>query len=209
MDREAVRREYDETAGDYDEEWASYVDATTRETLRRLTLPEEASVLDVGCGTGALLDELRRLDAGRFRVGVDLSPRMLSEAVRKTKGEVPVSAALAEALPFGDSTFDVVVSCNAFHFFVDPRSFLAEARRVLRPGGRLVVTDWCDDYWACWLCDYYLRFTNEAHTRIFGSEDLRSLLEETGFRVRRLDTYRVERIWGLMTVRARLPEEDP
>lgn len=205
MKREAVRREYDETAGDYDREWASYVDATTRETLRRLTLPEEASVLDVGCGTGALLDELRRLDAGRTLAGVDLSSRMLSQAAEKTEEAVLLSAAAAEKLPFDENDFDVVVSCNAFHFFVEPRSFIAEVRRVLRPGGRLVVTDWCDNYWACWLCDYYLRATTEAHTRIFGREDLREMLEQTGFEVRRLDTYRVEWIWGLMTVRARLP----
>jgi ubiquinone/menaquinone biosynthesis C-methylase UbiE len=204
VSREAVRREYDETAGDYDREWASYVDATTGETLRRLSLPGGARVLDVGCGTGALLNELRRLDAGRSLFGVDLSSCMLTEAARKTEGEVPLTGAVAEALPFDENEFDVVVSCNAFHFFLDPESFLAEVRRVLRPGGQLVVTDWCDDYWACWACDYYLRVTSEAHTRIFGREELRTLLDEAGFDVRRLDTYRIEWIWGLMTVRARL-----
>lgn len=204
-DIDAIRREYDETAREYDERWSYYIRATTRETLARLTLPDGARVLDVGCGTGALLDRLRQLDAGDVLAGVDLSPRMLSEAVRKTDRTIPVAAADAAHLPFSSREFDVVVSCNSFHFFIRPEQFLSEANRVLRPGGLLLITDWCDEYWACWLCDYYLRFTNEAHTQIFNRTEMRTLLEGEGFRVESMDSYKIDWLWGLMTVAATSP----
>jgi SAM-dependent methyltransferase len=92
--------------------------------------------LDVGCGTGqstvalmAIADEV---------VGVDRSEEMLLNA-KMAKGAT-YKCASAEALPFADSTFDLVTSGLAFHWFDQPK-FLKEAARVLRPGGWLSVYD--------------------------------------------------------------------
>jgi ubiquinone/menaquinone biosynthesis C-methylase UbiE len=94
-------------------------------------------VLDVGCGTGALLARLR--DATRGRVaGADPSPRMLEEARRALPADVELVHAAAEALPF-DGEFDLVVSNSALQWFRDAPGALARFRRALRPGGRAVI----------------------------------------------------------------------
>lgn len=96
-------------------------------------------VLDVGCGTGALTREAARRakPAGRV-VGLDKSANMLSVA-REKSPEIEWHHAEAEAIPFGEASFDVVLSQLAFMFFEDKVTALREMYRVLKPGGRLWV----------------------------------------------------------------------
>ncbi len=95
-----------------------------------------ARALDVACGTGHSTLALKGL-AGAV-IGVDVSAEMLRHAPR----ESGLSYCLAEAerLPFGRGAFDLLTVCQAFHW-LDRKRFLAEARRVLRAGGWLVVYD--------------------------------------------------------------------
>lgn len=176
-----------------------------RATLSRLDLQPGERLLDVGCGTGALLHRLRGQHSAALLAGVDPVPAMLEGARRRLPAELSLQQAWAERLPFPDAEFDVVVSCNMFHYVRHPREALAEMRRVLRPEGRLVLTDWCDDYWACWICDLYLRWFDRAHFRTYGSRTCVQLLEEADlFRVR-LDRYKISWLWGLMTAVGQRP----
>jgi ubiquinone/menaquinone biosynthesis C-methylase UbiE len=100
-------------------------------------------VLDVGCGTGYLTRRAARAagDTGAV-TGVDPSPQMLGRA-RRLAPECTFTVAAAERLPFGDGSFDRVVSCLAVHHI--PANLRAEAARqmfrVLRPGGQLLLAD--------------------------------------------------------------------
>ena len=95
-------------------------------------------VLDVGCGTGQLAARIRRELHGRRVVGCDFSHGMLRHA-RARDVRIPWVQGDAGQLPFRDATFDAIVSTEAFHWFPDPGRALAEFRRVLRPGGRLLL----------------------------------------------------------------------
>jgi ubiquinone/menaquinone biosynthesis C-methylase UbiE len=203
----AVTQEYDRLAPEYERRWRFYVEATADETQRRLAVRAGDHVLEIACGTGRLLDKIRAQQPGAYLTGVDLSFQMLRIA-RRRGSQLRLVEADAVSLPFNDQTFDVVVCSNSFHFLPDPKAALAEMRRVLKPGATLLLTDWCDDYVWCRLCDWYLRLTDPAHVRMYGSRQCRRLLGENGFRVERLDRYRVSRLWGLMTVIAR-PIPDP
>jgi ubiquinone/menaquinone biosynthesis C-methylase UbiE len=97
------------------------------------------AILDVGCGAGPLLEALR--ERGARVTGVDPSAKML-ELARKRLGKDAVlhQAGLGgDPLPFPDGTFDDVVACLVLHYLEDWKAPLAELRRVLTPGGRLIV----------------------------------------------------------------------
>jgi ubiquinone/menaquinone biosynthesis C-methylase UbiE len=203
--KDRVRTQYNGLAERYEERWSRYVQASSTATLERIQLAAGERLLDVGCGTGLLLAHLIELDPAADVAGVDLSSAMLVEARRRLPSRVPLLAGDAELLPFASRAFDVIVSSSSFHYWPDPALGLAELRRVLRPGGRLVITDWCDDYFACRLCDRVLQWLDPAHQRIVGSSECASLLADAGFTAMMIDTYRIGWLWGLMSASARRP----
>ena len=91
-------------------------------------------ILDVGCGTTNLIAELRR-DLQKDVFGIDASVAMLAQS----PGRGCVAGSLAEQLPFGDNTFDGVLSINLLEHVAEPRRVLQELVRVLRVGGRLAL----------------------------------------------------------------------
>jgi len=197
-----VLQEYAQLATQYDKRWAFYIEATARETIKRLNLNPAEKLLDVGCGTGALLEAIHLKFPEVEVAGVDPSAEMLDVARRKLAGNITLEQGWAEALPFPDESFDVIVSCSAFHFCREPARALEEFRRVLKPGGRIVVTDWCDDYLTCRIHDFFLRLFNRAHFKTYGSKGCVSLLEKANFGNVNLERYKINWLWGMMTAQA-------
>lgn len=122
--------------------------------LDALDLRPGERALDIGTGPGLLAHEMAGVLGSDGRVdGVDLSESMLAIAGRRkpTAGAAPVELHQVASLelPFADATFDVAVSTQVYEYVEDMPGALAEARRVLRPGGRLVVldTDWDSIVW--------------------------------------------------------------
>ena len=114
-----TRRHFDRLAGVYDCRWPRYIAATARETLARIDLGVAGSILDVGCGTGTLLEAIARESKSQAvpvgLVGVDLSPGMLAQARRKLGARAGLAAGDAMRLPLRAATFDVALSASAFH----------------------------------------------------------------------------------------------
>lgn len=198
-----VVAEYAKAAKHYDEKWAFYVEATTRETLRRLPLMAGSRVLDVGCGTGELLRRVRANVPDAVLAGLDPVPEMLDVARDKLSGRDDLRVGYADRLPWNAGTFDVVVSCNTFHYISQPLVALREMARVLRPAGALVLTDWCDDYFACRICNLYLRLTNRAFYKTYRQAECLELLKVAGYEIQSFERYKISWLWGLMTAVAR------
>lgn len=200
-----VRREYAEGAARYDRRWAAYLRGSM--ALLRPWMAEEpaGALLDVGCGTAVLLDALRGWGMAPERyVGADPSGEMLARAAARVgDGGAALVCAAAEALPLGDASFDTVVSASSFHYWPRPAAGLREMRRVLRPGGRIIVADWARDFATTWLMEAVTRLTGHAVVRTYAEREIRALLAEAGLRVVRSRRAKIGTMWGLWVAEAR------
>lgn len=105
--------------------------------MDKAELSRNELILDVGCGTGVLEEKLDGISV----VGVDLTKAMLDVAKAKQIHCLKILVlGDAEHLPFGEGTFDKVVSCYAVKY-CDSQNFVSQIYRVLKPGGRLVFYD--------------------------------------------------------------------
>ncbi|WP_022909140.1 class I SAM-dependent methyltransferase [Aestuariimicrobium kwangyangense] len=95
-------------------------------------------ILDAGCGSGPLLGDLR--ERGASVAGFDASPEMIRLAQQRLGDDAALQVAdLSQSLPYGDESFDDALAVLVLHYLEDWSGPLQELRRVLKPGGRLVV----------------------------------------------------------------------
>ena len=125
----------------YDAFVARFTAAARRDSLHRLSESAPAQVLLVGVGSGL---DLPLLPTGPRYTGLDLTPAMLARARRKAVAlglPITLDEGDARALPYGDATFDAVVLHLILAVTPHPERVLAEAARVLRRGGRILILD--------------------------------------------------------------------
>lgn len=176
--------------------WAPYYDLFTNimtfgqaRRLRRVTIDQAwiklgDSVLDVGCGTGEVtLPAKMRAKHGKV-YGIDPAPEMIAAARNKAARkqlDIDFRIGVIEALPFPDSSMDVVTSSLMMHHL--PKDLkvrgLAEIYRVLKPGGRLLIADFMRPTGA-FLNHVFIAFTRHQRLQA-GIEDLQPLLRNAGF----------------------------
>jgi malonyl-CoA O-methyltransferase len=137
IDRKRVGRSFHRQAGEYDRH--AVVQKRVVERLAALLAGEEAPrrVLDVGTGTGALLERIAGMYPDAAVTGLDLAPAMAQAARERLAGRerLLVCAGDAEHLPFAPDAFDLVVSSSTFQWLESLRHAFDEAYRVLAPGG--------------------------------------------------------------------------
>lgn len=151
--------------------------------LRELKPLRPDRVLDLGCGTGLLTERVRRELGVASVVGADYSPGMLEQA-RVERPDIEWVLASATALPLADASFDAVVSSEAFHWFPDQAAALAECRRILRPGGSLLVAFVNPDFEFVGTAGHSVSSALGQPARWPTVQQMRSLVESAGLRVR-------------------------
>src|SRR5687767_11112269 len=128
-------------ADDWGRYWGTFARPAWEPLLRTARIGRGTRVLDVGCGSGELLEHLQ--GQGAVPSGVDPSPRMAELARARAVG-ADVRLGDFERLPFDDGAFDAVLAVNAFQFAEDQDAALAEAARVLAPGGVVGLAGWAE-----------------------------------------------------------------
>jgi ubiquinone/menaquinone biosynthesis C-methylase UbiE len=178
------------TAEDYDAWIASDFEdqyAVNWEILSRYVHPAHR-VLDVGCGPGSLSIRLAR--QCREVCGVDVTPEMIRVAQEKLTDaaeNVSFHEGDACALPFESHSFDTVMSVNALQTMDQPDAAVAEMRRVLRPGGELLLIAYCYGDSSLFentaLMQWAAKYGGNVQWHSFTFEQLAALLPAKGFEV--------------------------
>ncbi len=182
--------------------------------LRRAlsALPEGARLLDLGCGNGALTAALLR--PGWNVTAIDWSPRAIGIAQAAYRGICFIAADVTAPLEeIAQSSFDAVLSAEVIEHVRDPRGLLANARRALKPGGKLVITTPYHGYWKNLALAAAGRFDahwdplwDAGHLKFFSRATLSRLLVEAGFRsLRFTGAGRVPWFWKSMVFEAARP----
>ena len=144
------------------------------EDICRRVTDRRPRILDVGCGTGANLLMLSKYGDAE---GVDVSEDAL--AFCRERGLENVKLGAAEALPYDDGTFDLVTALDVVEHLDDDLAGLREMRRVLRPGGRVLL------FVPTFMFLWGLQDDVSNHRRRYRLPELRRVLEQAGFEIER------------------------
>ena len=142
------------------------------------------TLLDVGCGTGPMIELLLKEFPDKRCTGVDLTPRMIEVARAKNLANASFLVGDSEHLPFEQGAFDVVICTNSFHHYPNPQAFMQEAARVLKDGGRLILRDYTSNPLVLWLMNHIemplAHLCGHGDVRIHSCEEVRGLCAAAG-----------------------------
>lgn len=175
---------YDKVARKFNRTWDGFLASFfKRFIVKNLELTEQSSVLDIGCANGTLLDMLHK-KVEFYGTGIDISPEMVKVA-QELHPEFNFFAASAQTMPFPDEAFDLMICSASFHHFPNPAAFLTEAKRVLRPDGRLVIAEIRIPVYD--VRKVYNRHienhSTEGDVKVYGQNELLDLFKQADFEV--------------------------
>ena len=184
MDRHAqlAKARFDDWSDTYGEDrispWFRFYQSLA---MTKLKITEGWGFLDVGCGTGwAVREAAKQLRFGKA-CGIDISPKMIEKAVKQSPMDPNFEFRIgnSEAIPYPDDSFSSILCTCSFHHYPNPGRALAEMRRVMKAGGRLVILDSARDVsFAIWLQDRWRRYLERSHVRYYTTTELKALVTE-------------------------------
>lgn len=189
-------REFDRAAEQFDDDDPSVYNMCRKDypdVLAEVVKEPFSDLLDAGCGTGAMLGLFKRDHPDKAYTGVDLSEKMIETAKKKHLEGIRFVAGDCEALPFADNSFDVVTCSMSFHHYPDPGQFFASLRRVLRPGGRLILRDMASNsgllMWFMNRIEIPLanRFMGKGDVHVYSRADIQRLCDASGLKLERYE----------------------
>ncbi len=155
-------------------------------------------LLDCGCGSGPMISLLYEKDPNKHYTGIDLTPKMIEAARAKHLEGVDWVVGDCENLPFPNNTFDVVICSNSFHHYPDPQAFFDSVKRVLRPGGRLILQDYTAPAPILWLMNHaempLSNLTGHGDVAARSLDEIKAFCKQSGLKIERLERARKFRL---------------
>jgi ubiquinone/menaquinone biosynthesis C-methylase UbiE len=181
---EASRRYFNRWAKGYDRSWTQiWFRENHRLIVQAMDPPEDADILDLGCGTGQLAARLAQRAAHGSVLGIDPAEDMIRIARQRQRCDnLRFEVGSSEAIPADAGAFDAAVSTISFHHWTRPGESLREIARVLRPGGRLLILDLCRDSLFMGALDQVQRRLQPSHAGIASAAEMRRYCSRAGFR---------------------------
>ena len=187
-DYEALsRKHFDGQAAQYDQRDTYYYSQngkiSCRDIAEQLKNTSCETLLDVGCGTGFLIDLLAKQRSANY-CGLDLSEEMIKIARGKNISGAEFLIGSAEQLPYPDGSFDVVTCSQSFHHYPHPEKAMQEAYRVLKPGGLYFLSDTGIGGIGAWIDNHILfKLMNSGDCHTTNRKGIARMMEKTGFSV--------------------------
>jgi SAM-dependent methyltransferase len=152
--------------------------------LTKVEIPENATVLDIGCGGGRTLERLASFARLGKVVGIDYSEDSVEVARKRNQrliaeGRVEVLHGSVSSMPFPEATFDLVSAVETYYFWPDIVADLAEVRRVIKPGGQLVII--AGMYRGSRFERRNMRLIRAGGMRCFSVQEFEDALQDAGF----------------------------
>jgi len=167
---------------------------SNRIAIRALDCSPGDTILDLGCGSGSAVKGLAGMAGQGLILGIDHSEIMLAQALRHNRyairrGRVHLLRGRIDALPWRDNTIDRILAVHVVYFAGE--AGVREARRVLRPGGRIVIVATDRSAMARW------KFAQSSTHELFDMPGLASLLERAGFATSEISVTPIKLAFGV------------
>ena len=183
--KQRSRARFDEMAASYGAHLAGKHAATLYgRVVKAVDEVHPSALLDVGCGNGNLLALLGNSE--RSLAGADLSPEMIKHARKKLGESVDLEVTDSESLPWNSSNFDAITCTDSFHHYPNPEKVLLEMRRVLNPGGHIVIADPSAPAPFRWIVNFSFKFTRSGDVKLYSMDEWTRMVDATGFHITRL-----------------------
>ncbi len=148
-------------------------------------------LLDCGCGTGPMISLLYDKDSSKNYTGLDITPKMIEVGKSKNLAGVQWIVGDCENLPFNENSFDVIICSNSFHHYPNPQRFFDSAKKVLRPGGRLILQDYTAPAFVLWLMNHtempIANLIGHGDVRAYSLKEISNLCTNSGLKIEKLE----------------------
>lgn len=148
-------------------------------------------LLDVGCGTGSMIELLVKEFPDKNYVGIDLTPRMIEVAQKKQLANCEFMVGDSEHMPFENDMFDVLICTNSFHHYPSPQSFFNECSRVLKTNGKLILRDYTSNKLIVWLMNHVelplAHLVGHGDVKIHNCDEVEEMCKKAGMKVIKLE----------------------
>ena len=149
------------------------------------------NLLDVGCGTGPMIELLTKEYPDRYYTGLDLTPKMIETANAKKLQNTNFLVGDSENLPFSGGSFDAVICANSFHHYPNPQKFFDGVARVLAPGGIFILRDYTSVDMIVWLMNHVempiANLAGHGDVRCYTTKQVQAFCDAAGLKIEKLE----------------------
>lgn len=178
------KNSFNKQAADYDaSDYSKYPRECYPYVLKAVSDIKFNRVLDLGCGTGVILEEIGRRNGEAELFGLDLSENMILQAERRLSADAELLVGDAEELPYEDDSFDLVCCVESFHHYPNPKKALSEIQRVLRKDGIFLLCDTWARSPLRQLMNIFISFSSDGDVHIYSENEINELFSAAGFDV--------------------------
>lgn len=179
------KESFDKQAATYDKDFnGEHARHLYKRMLELIGNVDSKTILDVGCGTGNILNMILNKYNNVDVYGIDISDKMLEKAKEKLTVRAHLTLGDSEKLPYEDNKFDLIMCNDSFHHYPNPKNVLKEFFRVLKNGGMLILGD-------CWqptisraIMNFFIKFniTNCGDVKMYSEKEICNMLEVANFK---------------------------